>query len=80
MSCFLFPKKICNKLDALVRNFWWGEKDSKKKIHWRKWSVTAAPRFSGGIGFKDFEGFNKALLAKQCWRLISYPESCGKGS
>lgn len=29
----------------------------------------------GGLGFKDFEAFNIALLAKQFWRLIDCPNS-----
>lgn len=34
---------------------------SKKSIHWKS---TAMPKSLGGIGFKDFLGFKKALLAK----------------
>ena len=29
----------------------------------------------GGLGFWDLISFNKALLAKQCWRLIQHPDS-----
>lgn len=32
------------------------------------------PKSDGGMGFQDLFLFNKALLAKQVWRLISKPD------
>lgn len=36
MSIFRLPMVLCNRLRAMIANFWWGSNGTEKRIHWRR--------------------------------------------
>jgi hypothetical protein len=75
MSCFQLSKNMCKQLSSISSNFWWGDKDGQRKVHWIGWERMCKSKERGGMGFRDYESFNQAFLAKQGWRMITEPNS-----
>ncbi|KAA3468684.1 reverse transcriptase [Gossypium australe] len=75
MACFLLPKALCSELENIIARFWWQKNHGQRGIHWCTWKELCYSKELGGLGFRRLEQFNIALLAKQGWRLINYPDS-----
>ena len=75
MSVFKLPMELCNDLNRLIRNYYWGAEKGKRKTHWHAWHKITRPKKQGGLGFKDFCLFNQALLARQAWRILEFPDN-----
>ena len=75
MSCFKLPDSLCNELNSMISNFWWGQKDRERKMAWILWKKLCTPKDRGSMGFRDLKAFNLALLAKQGWRILKNQNS-----
>ena len=75
MNCFKLPKDICDEINSILANLWWNKKPGKRAMHWVSWKRMGLPKKEGGLGLRDLENFNLALLGKHAWRILQAPTS-----
>lgn len=69
-SFYKAPRKIIDEITKLQRRFLWGGDEESKKMAWVRWNTLCTPKDKGGLGIKNLEAFNIALLTKWRWRLL----------
>ncbi|KAA3479946.1 reverse transcriptase [Gossypium australe] len=77
MACFLLPKTLSAELESIITKFWWQKSRGKKGIHWCVWKDFCSLKENGGLGFRNRDKFNVAMLAKKARVLKAkyYPNS-----
>lgn len=75
MATQLLPRSIWRKMSAIQTNFWWGEYPGRKRLHFYNKEILSRHKSCGGLGFRDFEGYNRASIMKVAWRLNTEDQS-----
>ncbi|GFS35290.1 hypothetical protein Acr_00g0038900 [Actinidia rufa] len=63
------PTGIRERLIRMCRNFLWGGKCFVSKKPLVAWDSICLPKMEGGLGFKNLEAWNLALLSKNLWNI-----------
>lgn len=75
MSYLKLPAFVIKQFSRTISSFRWDSKNNSHKLHWVSWQDMCKSKPEGGLGIRDFTLFNQALLASQCWKIITNPES-----
>jgi len=74
MSTVLFSKSFIQKINAIIRRFWWaGVQDDNptSPIAFRFWEDICQTKENGGLGIRDLYTVNKSLLTHATWDIAT---------
>ena len=71
MQTTMLPSLVCHKVDKCCRRFIWDGKSKSHKMYMVGWDKIYLPKSRGGLGFKNLEVMNHALLMKISWGIVS---------
>ncbi|KAJ9536720.1 hypothetical protein OSB04_un000105 [Centaurea solstitialis] len=71
MMVYVLPSAVVHELEGLFRDFLWAQGDSSRGRCKVAWEVVCKPVLCGGLGFKRLSAWNRTLLTKHIWDLLS---------
>lgn len=54
VGVFRMSQGFCEKYEKLIREFWWGEENGRRKVQWMSWEQITKPK-RGGHWFQGYE-------------------------
>ncbi|XP_074283636.1 uncharacterized protein LOC141608172 [Silene latifolia] len=63
-SMFVIPKGIIKNIEAVCRNFLWDNSADYRRTPLVGWDTICRPKDEGGLGLKDQESWNKAMVGR----------------
>lgn len=73
-SVFALPSWVIKDIDKIRRGFFWKGKNKTNGFHClANWKQICRPRTAGGVGIRNLQVANSALLMKSLWKYFSTP-------
>lgn len=70
MQTYKLLKSSSDELDQINRNFLWGHRDGRNRLHLLNWKTCCLPKDCGGLGLSCTEDMNVAMLMKLVWEML----------
>ncbi|KAL8463642.1 hypothetical protein ACS0TY_034336 [Phlomoides rotata] len=71
LSFYRLPRKTLREIVQIQRKFIWGVCEDSSKIPWVIWEDICKKKENGGLGIRNLERFNFALVSKWAWRFLN---------
>ncbi|GJU90235.1 hypothetical protein Tco_1302658 [Tanacetum coccineum] len=77
-SVFLLPTSVIKDINRLLKAFLWNQSDTTNGRAKVAWSTIYKPKDQGGLGLRNLQIWNQALLAKHIWNIAVKKDSLWK--
>ncbi|XP_074293397.1 uncharacterized protein LOC141620421 [Silene latifolia] len=69
-AMFVLPKGVMDRVNVICRNYLWERSTEFSKAPRVAWAKVCVPKKEGGLGLKQSENWNAALIGKLVWWIV----------